>query len=304
MSIMKFEYLVKREDINLSVKEILKEKMYVSNILLRKLRDLKAIFVNNLCVFTNHIVKENDLITIDLSKIVPSTKFEDKFKLKKMPLEILYEDEYLLILNKPANMPVHPSCDNYENTLSNGVAHYLKKQGIYNIHIVTRLDHNTTGICIFAKHSYIQELFVQKKTIINLKKQYIAIVHGILKDPHGIIDMPIARKENTIILREVNPNGKNAKTEYYVQKINSEKKYSILKIILHTGRTHQIRVHMSHIGHSLLGDELYANANYNDIYKYIKRQALHCFSISFTHPVTKKNISITCDLPDDMSSLI
>lgn len=301
---MKFEYIAKKEDENITVKEILKKKMYVSSILLKNLRESKGIFVNNNNVFTNYVIQENDVITIDLNTIDPTNKFEDKFKLINKPLDILYEDEYLLIINKPANMPIHPSSNNYENTLSNIVAYYLKNKGIYNIHIVTRLDHNTTGICIFAKHAYIQELFIRKKEQINFKKYYIAIVNGIVKDEHGIIELPIARKENTIILREVNINGEYAKTEYYVEKINYEKNYTILNILLHTGRTHQIRVHMSHIGHPLLGDELYANNKDKlDICKYINRQALHCIKISFHHPITNNKIIIDCDLPSDMNNL-
>lgn len=301
---MKFEYIAKKEDENITVKEILKKKMYVSSILLKNLRESKGIFVNNNNVFTNYVIQENDVITIDLNTIDPTNKFEDKFKLINKPLDILYEDEYLLIINKPANMPIHPSSNNYENTLSNIVAYYLKNKGIYNIHIVTRLDHNTTGVCIFTKHAYIQELFIRKKEQINLEKYYTAIVNGIVKDEHGIIEKPIARKENTIILREVNLNGEYAKTEYYIQKINNEKNYTILNILLHTGRTHQIRVHMSHIGHPLLGDELYANTKDKlDICKYINRQALHCREIIFNHPITDKQITIDCDLPSDMENL-
>lgn len=302
---MKFEYIAKKDDNNIKVKDVLKNKLYVSNILLKNLREAKSIYVNNIPVFNNYIIKENDILCIDLEKTIPNTKFEDKFNLIDKPLDILYEDDYLLIVNKPANMPVHPSSNNYDNTLSNIVACYLKSQKIYSIHIVTRLDHNTTGICIFAKHSYIQELFLRKKDKINLRKWYTTIVDGIVKNKHDIIEAPISRKENTIILREVNLNGNYAKTEYFLKAINKEKNYTILNVLLHTGRTHQIRVHMSHIGHVLLGDELYASEyNIQNICKYIQRQALHCSKISFNHPITNKSIEIICDLPDDMNILV
>ena len=212
----------------------------------------------------------------------------------------------MLIINKPANMPTHPSSDNYENTLSNIVAAYLKKQGIYNIHIVTRLDKNTTGICIFAKNEYIQELFVRLKNKINIKKEYIAVVSGIVKDNSGIIEKNIKRMENTIILRQTtNDNtGDYAKTEYEVLSRNETKNYTVLKLILHTGRTHQIRVHMIDIGHILLGDTLYAEYyNIPNIDNLIQRQALHAYKVSFTHPITNKFIQVTAQIPDDMKKL-
>ena len=234
-------------------------------------------------------------------------KFEDKFELVNKPLDILYEDEYLLIVNKPSNMPTHPSSDNYTNTLSNIVANHLKKQGIYNIHIVTRLDKNTTGICIFAKNEYIQELFVKKKNKINLKKEYTAIVNGIIKEDHIIIEKDIARMNNTILLRETVPtgNGDYAKTEVEVLKRNNNLNYTVVNIILHTGRTHQIRVHMIDIGHILLGDTLYAKYyNIANIDSLILRQALHARKVSMNHPITNKPLEIEAPLPEDMKSLI
>ena len=204
-------------------------------------------------------------------------------------------------------MPSHPSADNYDNTLSNIVAAYLKKQGINNIHIVTRLDKNTTGICIFAKNEYIQELFVRRKEKLNLKKEYIAIVNGIVKENHGIIEKNIARIDNTIILRHtVNDNtGDYAKTEYNVLARNEEKNYTVVNVLLHTGRTHQIRVHMIDLGHILLGDTLYAeHYGIRDIDKLISRQALHAHSISFNHPITDEFIQIQADIPNDMKNLI
>ena len=172
---MKLEYVIKKEDISKKLKDILKNKLYISSILLKRLKCSKAIFVNDSLTFVNYNVKENDKVMIDLALIEYNNKFMDKFKLVNAPLDILYEDEYLLVVNKPNNMPVHPSCDNYENTLANIVANYLKKQKIYNIHIITRLDKNTTGICIFAKNDDKQELFIRKKDIINLKKEYLTI---------------------------------------------------------------------------------------------------------------------------------
>lgn len=302
---MEINYTVKKEDENQKLKDILKKKLYISSILLKNLRENNGIYVNGKKEYTNYLVKENDKITVNIKNSYTTLKFSDKFKVLNAPLDILYEDEYLLIVNKPKNMPVHPSCNNYENTLSNIVAGYLEKENIFNIHIVTRLDHNTTGICIFAKNAYIQELFVRKKDVINLEKYYLALVNGMVKKDHDIITSKIARKKDTIILREVNENGDFAKTEYFVKKRFIKENYTLVSILLHTGRTHQIRVHFSSIGHILLGDELYAKEfNEDNILKYISRQALHCEKIIFNHPITNKKITLLSPLPKDMSDLI
>lgn len=307
---MKLNYIAKSYDQDKKLKDILKKRLYISTELLKKLKYSNCIFVNNKEEFVNYIIKENDLVTVDLEKylnIKDTPKFEDKFILKDAPLDILYEDEYLLIVNKPENMPTHPSADNYDNTLSNIVAAYLKKQGINNIHIVTRLDKNTTGICIFAKNEYIQELFVRRKDKLNLKKEYIAIVNGIITEEHGIIEKNIARMDNTIILRHtvIDNTGDYAKTEYNVLSRNEEKNYTVVNVLLHTGRTHQIRVHMIALGHILLGDTLYAeHYGIHDIDKLISRQALHAHSISFNHPITDEFIQIHADIPNDMKNLI
>lgn len=300
---LKLEYDITKEDESKLLKDILKNKLYISAVLLKKLKEYNAIFVNGIPTFVNYKLKLNDKILVNLELIDEPNKFMDKFVLIDKPLDILYEDDYLLIVNKPSNMPVHPSADNYTNTLSNIVANYLKNQNIYNIHIITRLDKDTTGICIFAKNAYVQELFIRKKDKINLTKEYLAVCYGIIKTEHDIIEKNIARKEGTIILREVNDNGDYAKTEFFVKDRNYTKNYTVIKVILHTGRTHQIRVHMSHIGYPLIGDDLYA-PNLNDICKYISRQALHAHTISFFHPVTNEYISLSAKLPSDMNNLV
>ena len=288
----------------------LKKRLYISSELLKKIKYANCIFVNDKNTYTNYIVRYNDTILVDLDNYIKSKKdlkFEDKFELVDAPLDILYEDDYLLIVNKPANMPTHPSSDNYTNTLSNIVANYLKKQGIYNIHIITRLDKNTTGICIFAKNEYIQELFVKKKNIINLQKEYIAIVNGIVSLDNGIIEKNIARMDNTILLRHcvTNDTGDYAKTEYNVLKRNTNLNYTVLNVILHTGRTHQIRVHMIDLGHILLGDTLYAqHYNISNIDTLIKRQALHARKITLIHPITEQKLIIEAPIPDDMKKLV
>ncbi len=307
---MNIKYIPTKNDNGKKLKDILKKRLYISSELLKKIKYANCIFVNDKNTYTNYIVKYNDTILVDLDNYIKNKKdlrFEDKFELVDAPLDILYEDDYLLIVNKPANMPTHPSSDNYTNTLSNIVANYLKKQGIYNIHIITRLDKNTTGICIFAKNEYIQELFVKKKNIINLQKEYIAIVNGIVSLDNGIIEKNIARMDNTILLRHcvTNDAGDYAKTEYNVLKRNTNLNYTVLNVILHTGRTHQIRVHMIDLGHILLGDTLYAqHYNISNIDTLIKRQALHARKVTLIHPITDQKLIIEAPIPDDMKKLI
>ncbi len=314
---MNLNYTTKKNEIGKTLKEILKKKLYISNILLNKLKYTNSILVNNIPKLVNYRLNEGDKILIDfdnMNNVIYNDKknmyyienrYLDKYKRFDIPLEIIYEDEYLLIVNKKAGMAIHPSCANYEKTLSNAVATYLENQGIYSIHIVTRLDKNTSGICIFAKNEYIQELFVRKKDDIKLKKIYIAIVNGIIDKSHDIIEKPISRKDNSIILRQTCLNGDYAKTEYYVTNINYAKNYSILSVILHTGRTHQIRVHMASIGHVLLGDTLYAEEyNEKNIDALINRQALHSYKISFYHPITKNKIILTSNIPEDLKKLM
>ena len=307
---MKINYIAKEQDKDKKLKEILKRRLYISSELLKKLKYADTIYVNGKLTYTNYLVQENDNIEVDLEKYITNKKdqkFEDKFELVDKPIDILYEDEYLLVVNKPANMPTHPSADNYTNTLSNIVASYLKKQGIYNVHIITRLDKNTTGICIFAKNEYIQELFVKKKHKINIQKEYTAIVDGIIEEDHGIIEKNIARMDNTILLRHTVPDteGDYAKTEYTVLERNKEQNYTVLNVQLHTGRTHQIRVHMISIGHILLGDTLYAEYyNKENIDKLIGRQALHARKVTMTHPITEKTLVVEAPLPEDMKRLM
>ncbi|MEG1989826.1 MAG: RluA family pseudouridine synthase [Clostridia bacterium] len=248
---MKLYYTALTDDNGVKLKTILKNRLYISNSLLIKLKDSNAIFVNDIPVFVNKILKENDLIIVDFDCI----EFKrNRINCYDAKLNILYEDEYLLIVDKPCNLEIHSCLNNYDKTLANIVMNYYTKKG-YNIdkvHILTRLDKDTSGICIIAKNEYIQNLFEIRKEHIHFIKEYTAIVNGIVEKNHDIIENNIARHDGSIILRQVALMGSYAKTEYFVLKRNIEKNYTILSIILHTGRTHQIRVHMANLGHILL----------------------------------------------------
>ncbi|MBR1883707.1 MAG: RluA family pseudouridine synthase [Clostridia bacterium] len=205
---MKLQYIANETDACKELKVILKKKLFISNVLLLKLKQTKSIYVNGITSYVSYLLKKGDKITVDFDNMnsilsKSTVKFSDKFALNFEKFDILYEDEYLLIVNKPAMIASHPSSSHYEHTLSNMVASYLETQRIYTIHIVTRLDKDTSGVCIFAKNEYIQELFVRKKEEINLKKEYIAVVNGIIEEDSGIIEKPIKRKEGSIITRTV-----------------------------------------------------------------------------------------------------
>lgn len=215
-----------------------------------------------------------------------------------MKLDIVFEDDCFLILNKPAGIAVHPSILHYQDSLSNGVKFYFESKGIKRkIRPVNRLDLNTSGLIIFAKNEYVQECLIQQMNNCILKKEYLAIVSGHLKNECGTINLPIARKETSIIERCISDNGQEAITDYSV--IQEFADYSLVKCSLKTGRTHQIRVHMSAIGHPLLGDNLYGIDS-----TLINRQALHSYKICFIHPISHNNLKFICDLPKDMLNLI
>ena len=220
----------------------------------------------------------------DNSNIVPT----------KMNLDIIYEDDAYIVINKPSGIPVHPSMLHYENSLSNGLKYYfdsirLKKK----IRPVNRLDKDTSGIVVFAKNEYAQENFKP------ICKEYIAIINGIFSG-NGIIDLPIGRKNGSIIDRCIDyENGDSAITEYEVIKNISEYNLSIVKCTLMTGRTHQIRVHLANKLSPILGDTLYGSTS-----NLINRQALHSDHLRLIHPINKKVIDIYAPIPEDISNII
>ena len=204
-------------------------------------------------------------------------------------IEIPYEDEDIIVLNKPPLLPVHESRNHIGDTLSNFVAYHCGENMAFRA--VYRLDRDTSGLVLVAKNELSAAKLAGK-----IKKDYYAVVDGTIEND-GIVDAPIARCGNSIIKRKVDENGETAITEYFPIKSNGNA--TLVKFNLKTGRTHQIRVHMEHIGHSLLGDKLYGGDC-----SVISRQALHCKDICFTHPITEKPMHITCDFPNDMKNLV
>lgn len=206
---------------------------------------------------------------------------------------IAYEDDYLLIIDKPAGMLVHPTVNEWGTTLYDYVTEYYQRKGITaNIHPFSRLDRHTSGLVIFAKEPIIQHWLSQQQ----MDKEYLAIVTGELPNDEGIIEVPIARKEGSIIERCVSKNGKYAKTSYKL--LAKRKDLSLLQVKLFTGRTHQIRVHMAYIGCPLFNDNLYGTPGPQS------RHALHAFKLRFIHPVSDTPVEITRTLPEDLRRII
>ena len=276
------------------INDILFKEFHISTRLRTKLIKNKCIYVNNNICDTRDKISIGDTITVDLSldednsNIVPTP----------MNLDIIYEDEWLLVLHKPAGIAIHPSMLHFDTSLSNGVKYYFDSIGLKKkIRPVNRLDLNTSGLVIFAKCEYIQECLSKQMENKTFKKEYLCIVSGKFKDKIGTINLPIARKKNSIIERCVNNNGQKSITHYEV--LQEFDNYSLVKCILETGRTHQIRVHMSYIGHPLLGDTLYGKSS-----PLIDRQALHCSKLEFIHPISKQNMIFTCELEEDLKARV
>ena len=289
---MELKYKVENE--NLTINQILQNNLKVSSRLLYKLVKNNCIFLNGKECDTRNIASPNDIITInfdyseDNSNIVPT----------EMDLNIVFEDDWLLIVNKPAGIATHPSVLHFSDSLCNGIRFYfdsisLKKK----VRPVNRLDLNTSGLVVFAKCEYIQECLISQMKSNVFKKDYLAICDGIFEDKVGVIDLPIARKENSIIERCISDNGQPSITHFEVLK--NLKEFSLVKCTLETGRTHQIRVHMSAIGHYILGDTLYGEHDSK-----FKRQLLHAYKIKFIHPIKNTPVEYIANIPDDIAKLI
>jgi len=287
-------WTIDKSSSGLLIKEFLK-KEEISRI---ALTDIKfkggSILVNNQEVNVRYRLGEGDSLVVIFPAEIPS----QGVKAEDIPLTILYEDEFILVINKPAMMSTIPSREHPNGSLANALVGYYQQGGIQaTSHIVTRLDRDTSGIVLIAKHRHIHHLFSKMQQDGLVKRGYEAIAGGLLEEDKGTIIEPIGRKQDSIIEREVRPDGQYACTHYQVIKRYST--FTHIELGLETGRTHQIRVHMSFLGYPLLGDDLYGGDP-----SLIKRQALHCKKIQFLHPIYKKEMSFTASLPEDMNGIL
>ena len=281
------EFLITEKDCGRQIKDILRDFGVSASLLARLKRSENGITKNG-----------------EFARAIDRVCSGDKLKIRiesrgKMPepsedtLDIVFEDEDILIVNKPPFMPVHESRNHIGDTLSNAVSAHLAGDEDTSFRAVYRLDRDTSGLVVIAKNE-----LAAAKLAGNIEKYYYAIVCGEIQDS-GTIDAPIMRLGDSIIKRGIAPEGEGESAVTHYEAINCKNGLTLLKIRLETGRTHQIRVHFSAIGHPLLGDTMYGETS-NLLY----RQALHCKEICFTHPITEKEMKISCDFPQDMENIL
>lgn len=288
-------YLIQQQDIQKTVEQFLLSNGY-SAALIRRLRHTEqSILKNGSPVYTTYRLDEGDSLAVTL----PEEHGSENIVPVPMDLDIRYEDRDLLVVNKAAGVPIHPSQGNHDNTLANGIAWYLREKGeVATYRAINRLDRDTTGLLILARHALSACMLSEMVRTHAIRRCYLAAASGLVP-PEGVIDAPIARTCDSTIERCVDfERGDSARTHYRTLCYNRDTDCSLVELRLETGRTHQIRVHMKHIGHPLPGDFLY-----NPDYRLIGRQALHSWQLDFIHPIKKEPLHFEAPLPEDMRRL-
>lgn len=291
------QYQIEVEDHGKSIGAFLKEREYSRAVIIVLKKTQIGIRKNGEWANVNETLKTGDVLDICLQEEATSENMISK----ECPFTILYEDEDILVVNKPYDTPIHPSVNNYDNTLANGVIHYYEQQQKPIVfRCINRLDRDTTGVTIIGKNLLSASILSKQMIERGLKRVYVAFVEGITEEA-GTIALPIGRAEGTIIKRKIDEKeGQHAVTHY--RRLETfqleDQRISVVALQLETGRTHQIRVHMSSIGHPLLGDFLYNPSNHM-----LTRQGLHGILCGFNHPITGQAMTFTAPLPEDMAIL-
>lgn len=285
-----FSYVVDNCEDGLTVEQFLKKRGYSHQVLVHLKKTEGGILADGIWAYTRDRLSAGSRLDIHLVEEEASEQIEPV----QLPFDIVYEDEDLMVVNKPADMPVHPSMNNHDNTLANAVAWYCREKGeCFPYRCINRLDRNTTGLLILAKHMLSAAILYGQMRERKIHRTYLAIVKGRIEEP-GVIDLPIGRKEGSAIERMVDPeHGERAVTRY--KPIQKGDDWTLVQCVLETGRTHQIRVHMSYLGHPLPGDFLYCPDDHT-----MERQPLHSWKLSFEHPITGEQMELEQPLPEDM----
>ena len=251
----------------------------------------ESIFINGVWSYMRTPLSAGDTLTVHIRE----TESSPNIPPVDLPLCIVYEDEDIIVVNKPAGMPVHPSLNNYRNSLANALMYYYQQQGKpFIFRCTNRLDRDTSGLTVVAKHMVSSGILSAMTARHKIRREYLAIVRGHVTPPSGTIDAPIGRAGTPLIDRRIDfEHGERAVTHYRV--VKEKNGHSLVSLVLETGRTHQIRVHMKYLGFPLVGDYLY-----NPDMEYIQRQALHSHSLAFRHPITGEDLKFTAELPEDM----
>lgn len=287
-SIRRLTYTITAEHDGKTVQDFLMGEHGYSRRIITKLKQVRGdILLNGEHIRMVDPIHTGDVIQVTLHE---ETYIEPNGELF-VPIE--YEDDDIIVYNKPANMPVHPSRNHQHDTLANAYCYHMQQKDMQaTFRPINRLDRDTSGLVVVAKNA-----LSASKLSGAIEKEYTAVVCGKLTPPEGTIDAPIIRLDDFHIQRGVSENGQRAVTHYKVERQNE--KYSLVRIRLETGRTHQIRVHFSHIGYPLAGDDMYGG-DMTDI----KRQALCCNQVAFRHPVTNRHIKICINMHEDMNKLV
>ena len=285
-------YTVSDTDNGMIVLDFLRKQGFSRHILTAMKADREALSVNGQKAGGRTFLSAGDHFRVRLLE----TGSTDGIVPVPMDIPILYEDEDILVVNKPADMPVHPSIGNYTNTLANGIAAYLaSKEEICPFRCINRLDRDTSGALILAKNALSGAILSDQMRHREIHRTYLAVVEGITSE-NGTISAPIARVDDSVIERHVDfERGESAVTHY--QRLDVRNGHSLLEIHLETGRTHQIRVHMGYIGHPLPADYLY-----HPVYDTFKRQPLHSLQLRFRHPLTNRSMCVMAPVPEDISN--
>ena len=289
------DYIIDEDSAGLRVEQFLRRKRYSGQNLSEIKRMPKSILVNGVHYYMRQELSKGDHLQVRICE----TKNSEKIPPTNLPLDIIYEDEDLLVLNKPAGMPIHPSLNNYTNSMANALAYYFQSQGKpFIFRCCNRLDRDTSGLTIVSKHLVSGSILSDMTKYREVHREYLAIARGSVTPSEGTIQAPLGRKEGTIIERTVDwEHGEDAVTHYKV--VKEANGHSLVSLRLETGRTHQIRIHMKYLGYPLIGDYLY-----NPDMEYMTRQALHSHHMEFTHPITGEHMSFTAPLPEDMARVI
>lgn len=288
-------YTVPPEENSHMVKGILRSDLHLSYTLLKSLKWREnAILLNGQSVHVNAIVHTGDVVSVALSERAPR---EDLYCEHTARPNIVYEDDDLLVLNKPAGVAMHPKTDDASApSLAAMLAGYLGEGSVP--HFVSRLDKGTSGLLIAAKSGYVHDRLRRALHSDNLRREYRAVAVGRVTPDHGVIDAPIGRADGSIIRRCVRADGLPSLTEY--ETLQTSERFTLLRLRPQTGRTHQLRVHMAHLGYPLAGDWLYGTEDKN----LIARPALHSYELWFTQPITGQEFHFTATIPQDMQRLL
>ena len=288
-----FRHIVTSEDDGKEVRQITREYFDFSARLRNRIKREKLTMRNGVPAEGWHKVCKGDEISITLPDEHSNFPPED------IPINIVFEDDDLMVINKQPGLVVHPTKGHPSGTCANALSNYMEQTGrIFKIRFVNRLDRDTSGLLLVAKNAYCQNHITDQMRKGQIHKKYLAIVKGVMESETGTIDLPIGRPDPEDIRRGVISDGAPSVTHYKV--VDHLKNHTLVELLLETGRTHQIRVHMSHIGHPVAGDTLYGEEDL----ELISRQALHAAGLSLIHPITKEPVEFTAPLPDDMEAAI